>query len=196
MSLPPDELRQRSLDRLARYITEAEEILASWDAYSDQHTDADGWPHDATAYDTRQRRRDADTWRAFTRIRSTASSYLLTADRQLRQLPGTAAAPQWAWQLKELRTSLDAIHTLQAEWLATLNTPPEPAVPGTEAWAETQAERNSEAWHHLYTWAGHGHAVLDIHTDTQHHRPPAVPTTTAVATTPVPRPVPISRRPL
>lgn len=194
MSPTPDEIHRRSLGRLARYVKAAEEILASWDDYSDQHTDEDGWPHDDIAYGWRQRRRDADTWHAFSRIRSTAASYLTRAQRQLRRLPTGAVEPRWAWQLKQLHTSLEAITTLQTQWLAERSALPDRAVPGTEEYDEPLADRNAEAWHHLNTWATHGTALIDIDT-TARREPPRAQGLTTTPTTPVPpTPRPSRRR--
>lgn len=146
MSLSADEDHQRALVRLTRYITEAAEILARWDAYSDEHSDAEGWPHDPLAYGYRQRRRDADTWEAFAKIRFVALTHLLPfAERQLTNIPTLRVRPRWSWQLKTLRTSLDELYCLQEHWLAERDALPDRAVPGTEEYDEPLADRNAEA---------------------------------------------------
>ncbi|MFF0551121.1 hypothetical protein ACFYUL_19395 [Streptomyces sp. NPDC004311] len=194
MSLSADEDHQRALGRLTRYIAEAEEILASWDDYSDEHTDADGWPHDPTAYGARQRRRDADTWEAFAKIRFVALTHLLPfAERQLPHIPALRTCPSWAWQLKTLRTSLDELYDLQESWLAERDALPDRAVPGTEEYDEPLADRNAEAWHYLDTWAVHGQALLDINTAAQ-QRPRHRTRLTTVATVSATSPKPVSRR--
>ncbi|MEW1632722.1 hypothetical protein AB0469_01450 [Streptomyces sp. NPDC093801] len=191
MSLSADEDHRRALGRLTRYITEAQEILASWDTYSDEHTDADGWPHDPIAYGYRQRRRDAETWEAFAKIRFVALTHLLPlAERQLPHIPTLRVRPSWSWQLKTLRTSLDEIYRLQESWLAERDALPDRAVPGTQEYDEPLADRNAEAWHYLDTWAVHGQALLDINTAAQQgsrHR--ADLTTAAVISTAGPKPL-------
>ncbi|MFB6859442.1 hypothetical protein ACFCZQ_07500 [Streptomyces virginiae] len=196
MSLSADEDHQRALVRLARYITEAAEILASWDPYSDEHSDADAWPHEPTAYGYRQRRRDADTWQAFTKIRFIALTHLLPlAERQLPDIPAHRVRPRWSWQLKTLRTSLDELYCLQEHWLAERDALPDRAVPGTAEYDEPLADRNAEAWHYLDTWAVHGQALLDINTAAQQQprrrtRPPTATVIPAARTKPAPRRTP------
>ncbi|WP_416530400.1 hypothetical protein [Streptomyces coelicoflavus] len=45
--------RRTSLRRLNRYLRTSDRILASWDAYTEFHTDLDGWPFDDDAYGRR-----------------------------------------------------------------------------------------------------------------------------------------------
>ena len=116
MTPTPPSRHQLHLNQLATYLREAEQILTDWDTYSDQHTDADGWPLDTLAYDLRQRRRDAQTWRAFYRISYCADDLLTTAETQLGRIPETHRQPRWAWQLAELRTCLKRLHALQTDW--------------------------------------------------------------------------------
>ncbi|MCX5303164.1 hypothetical protein OG304_06815 [Streptomyces sp. NBC_00160] len=160
--MPPDEAHQHALRRLGVFLREAEDTLASWDAYSDRHTAPDGWPHDDTAYGLRQRRRDADTWRAFTTVRAGAAAMLDTAEAQLSRLPAGSTSLRRGWHLKVLRTGLKEINALQSEWLGIRDTLPVSARPGTEEYDEPLAERNAEAWAYLDTWALHGQSVLDI----------------------------------
>ncbi|MGP3684625.1 hypothetical protein ACTVZO_07915 [Streptomyces sp. IBSNAI002] len=152
------------LRQLALFLREAEEILAAWDAYSDEHTDPDGWPHDERAYGYRQSRRDADTWRSFNRIRTGAKDLVATAEAQLQKLPERSVHPRWAWQISCLHIALDRLSTLQSEWLDLRTTLPVSARPGSEEYDGPLAERNAEAWHYLDEWSLHGHVVLDIHT--------------------------------
>ncbi|GHD79491.1 hypothetical protein ACFQL8_19460 [Streptomyces goshikiensis] len=159
------------LRQLALYLREAEEILAAWDAYSDEHTGPDGWPHDEQTYGLRQSQRDGDTWRSFNRIRTGAKALVATAEVHLQALPKRSIHPHWAWQISCLNTALGRISALQSEWLDRRSTAPASARPGTGEYDGPLAERNAEAWHHLNEWALHGQAVLDIHTAVQHHRP-------------------------
>lgn len=175
--MPPDEAHQHALRRLGAFLREAEDALDSWDEYSDRHTDADGWPHDETAYGLRQRHRDADTWQAFTTVHATAAAMLDTAEAQLSRLPAGSTSLRRAWHLKVLRTALKEIDALQSEWLGVHDTLPVSARPGTEQYDEPLAERNAEAWAYLDAWALHGQSVIDIDTDarTKPSRKPATP---------------------
>ncbi|MCY0933840.1 hypothetical protein [Streptomyces sp. H34-S4] len=151
------------LRQLALYLREAEQILAAWDTYSDEHTDPDGWPHDESAYGFRQAQRDADTWRSFNRIHSGAKDLVATAEAQLQKLPERSVHHRWAWQIGSLRTAQERIGALQSEWLELRATLPESARPGVEEYDGPLAERNAEAWHYLDEWSLHGQVLLDIH---------------------------------
>ncbi|MFJ6783586.1 hypothetical protein [Streptomyces yangpuensis] len=177
--MPPDEAHQHALRRLGVFLREAEDALVSWDAYSDRHTDPDGWPHDDTAYGLRQRRRDADTWRAFTTVRSTSAAMLDTAEAQLSRLPAGSTSLRRGWHLKVLRTALKEINALQSEWLSVRDTLPASARPGTEGYDEPLAERNAEAWAYLDAWAVHGQSVIDI--DSATRAKPSRPVTSSMA---------------
>ncbi|MCF3178693.1 hypothetical protein IPZ70_01825 [Streptomyces polychromogenes] len=154
---------QHLLQQLALYLREAEQILAAWDTYSDEHTGPDGWPHDEEAYGFRRAQRDADTWRSFNRIRSGAGDLVATAEAQLQRLPERSVHHRWAWQVGALRTAQERIGALQNEWLQLRATLPQSVRPGTEEYDGPLAGRNAEAWHYLGEWALHGQAVLDIH---------------------------------
>ncbi|UBI40005.1 MULTISPECIES: hypothetical protein [Streptomyces] len=167
MTTDPAATHQLLLDQLAAFLKESEQILADWDAYSDQHTDLDGWPHDEITYGLRAGRRDADTWRSFNRVRHAAKDLLATAQAQLRTLPASRIQSQWAWQLSALDDALDQLAALQEQWLQTREGLPSSAVPGTAAYDDALAERNDEAWHHLHQWSLHGQSVLDIHAAAQ-----------------------------
>ncbi|MEU7606746.1 hypothetical protein [Streptomyces sp. NPDC041003] len=181
-TLDPRAAHELCLQQLALYLSEAERNLATWDAYSDEHTDLDGWPHDDTAYGLRQSQRDAETWRSFNRIRHGAKQLLATAEFQLQNLPARSIQPQWAWQIATLHTALDRLATLQTQWLDLRESLPPNARPGVEEYDEPLAERNADAWHYLSEWALHGQAVLDIHTAVKQRRPGL----TSLAPTPVP----------
>ncbi|MFG2996568.1 hypothetical protein [Streptomyces sp. NPDC048340] len=165
------------------FLREAEEILDSWDAYSDRYSDPDGWPHDETAYGFRQRRRDADTWRAFTTVRGSASAMLDTAEAHLNRLPAGSASLRWGWHLRVLRTALKEIDTLQAEWLGLRDALPASARPGTEEYDEPLAERNAEAWAYLDAWALHGQSLISINTAVR-AKPPRQPVSATRAPAP------------
>ncbi|MFJ9033612.1 hypothetical protein ACIRQP_34940 [Streptomyces sp. NPDC102274] len=175
------------LEQLAAFIREADQILADWDNYSDQHTDLDGWPHDDHAYGMRASQRDADTWKAFNRIRTGAKDILTTAETQLQQLPPTAIQPRWTWQLSRLYIALDRLTELRDEWLTTRDGLPPSARPGTPEFDDARAERNAEAWHYLDEWAGAGETVLEIHRAAEHALSAPAPKT--------PAPVPARPRP-
>ncbi|MFD8980475.1 hypothetical protein [Streptomyces sp. NPDC059564] len=153
---------QHLLHQLALYLREAEQILATWDTYSDKHTGPDGWPADERAYGFRQGQRDADTWRSFNRIRTGAGELVTTAEAQLRKIPERSVHHRWAWQIGALRIAQERIGALQSEWLALRATLPQSARPGVEEYDGPCAERNAEAWHYLDEWSLHGQAVLDI----------------------------------
>ncbi|MFK4222244.1 hypothetical protein [Streptomyces sp. NPDC019890] len=179
---PPNEIHELRLKALATFIRESDKILVNWDAYSDEHTDLDGWPHDARSYGLRASRRDADAWRSFNRVRSFAKDLLATAEVQLQQLPARTIQSRWAWQLATLDTALVELSALQRDWLNVRDSLPPSAKPGTEEYDEPLAERYAEAWHYLDEWSSHGQAVLDIHAAAQ-HSPPRV-----LAITPVQAP--------
>ncbi|MCD9193425.1 hypothetical protein [Streptomyces albireticuli] len=174
---------QSHLEQLAVFIQESEQILADWDAYSDQHTGLDGWPHDENAYGLRAGLRDAATWRAFNRIRRSAKGLVAAAEVQLHKLPASRIQSRWAWQLGALDTALGQLARLQWDWLAAQDSLPPSAVPGTEAYDDALAERNAEAWHYLNEWSLHGQALLDIHAAEQDH-PPRAPAPAAPSHTP------------
>lgn len=142
---------------------ESREILAAWDAYSDEHTDLDGWPHDPLSYGQRMMRRDADTWSSFNRIRYAAREMLATAEVQVQQLNPASIQTRWAWQLSELTTALSQLQKLQDEWLDTRDALPSEAAPGTQEFDDAFAERNEEAWSYLDTWSAQGQALIEIH---------------------------------
>jgi hypothetical protein len=168
---PPHEIHDHRLTKLAGFLRESEKILDAWDAYSDQHTDLDGWPHDEHAYGLRAARRDADTWRAFHRIRPFAKELIATAEVQLQHLPPGAIQMRWPWQLATADAALDLLAALERVWLDTLDALPPFAKPGTEAYDDAVAERNAEAWHYLNELALHGQAMLDIHATVQRTTP-------------------------
>ncbi|MEU3188409.1 hypothetical protein ABZ707_30080 [Streptomyces sp. NPDC006923] len=162
-----------ALQQLAVFIRESNQILADWDTYSDQHTDLDGWPHDGHAYGLRAQRRDADTWRAFARVRSGAKNMLATAETQMRRLPATAIQPRWTYQLGRLHSALDQIVVLRADWLITRDGLSPSAGPGNAEYDDARAKRNGEAWSYLDEWASAGEVLLEIHRAAERQTPPA-----------------------
>ncbi|GAA3389100.1 hypothetical protein [Streptomyces roseoviridis] len=139
-------------------------ILAAWDAYSDKHTDADGWPYDEVSYGWRMVQRDSEIWRAFQEIRSSARELLATAGVQLQHINAGDVEPRWTWQLGELTRALEQLEALQSGHAkvreARRTSPPV----SQEKFVDSLAERNEEAWGYLDTWATQGRALLDIHT--------------------------------
>ncbi|WP_405734811.1 hypothetical protein OG607_41130 [Streptomyces sp. NBC_01537] len=177
----PNEIHQLRLQQLAAFLRDSELILTAWDAYSDEHTGNDGWPHDTETYGRRAARRDADTWRSFNRVRQCAKDLIATAEVQLQQLPSASTQSRWAWQLATLDGALDRLTALQREWLDAREILPPSARPGTEAYDDVIGNRNAEAWHSLNEWSAHGQALLDIHAAAQHTPPPPPATAPAPA---------------
>lgn len=160
---PSDSAHQLYLGQLATYLRQSRQILAAWDAYSDQHSDPETFqPLDDIAYGLRQRQRDSDTLAAFGTVYYHADELVEYADQQLAQLPASARTRHYAGQIRELRTSTQRLYAVQDDWIALRRTLPESAVPGTAAFDEPLAESYAEAWHYLDQWAIHGQALIDI----------------------------------
>ncbi|MFI9210210.1 hypothetical protein ACIGW7_18990 [Streptomyces sp. NPDC053253] len=150
-------------------MVESEAILAAWDAYSDKHTDAAGWPYDEVSYGWRMVQRDSETWRAFQSIRHSAHELLATAavqlqlQLQLQHINAGDVEPRWAWQLGELTRALEQVEALQSGHVevreARRSLPPV----SQEEFVDSVAKRNEEAWGYLDTWATQGRVLLDIH---------------------------------
>ncbi|WP_063757815.1 hypothetical protein [Streptomyces fulvoviolaceus] len=151
------------LSQLAIYLRESRQILAAWDAYSDQHSDPDTHqPYDEDAYGLRQRQRDSDTLVSFGRVYDHADELVHAAEQQLAQLPASARTRRYAWQVRELRDSTTGLYAVHDDWLAVRRALPASARPGTEAFDEPLAESYAEAWHYLDQWAIHGQALFAI----------------------------------
>lgn len=179
-----------SFDRIAHreflqlvddYVRDSKKILDAWDAYSDEHTDLDGWPHDDHVYGLRQSQRDADTAEAFENIRAGARHLLATADMQLRNMPTDAVQNHWGYQLGVLHSALDRLDALHEEWLLTRDSLPAEARPGTPVFDDALAKHHAESWSYLYDWATHGHALRDINSAARHTSSPLAPPPTATA---------------
>ncbi|MFJ6752155.1 hypothetical protein ACIQNI_28825 [Streptomyces sp. NPDC091266] len=159
----PEEIHQHRLKQLALFIRESDQILTDWDAYCDQHTDLDDLPYDEIGYAQRADLRNADTWRAFNRIRPSAKELVATAEAQLQRLPAKAIQSHWVRRLGALDTALDHLAALQNEWLATRDNLHPSARPGTARYDDAQAERNTDARRYLDEWALAGETILEIH---------------------------------
>ncbi|MGY1495743.1 hypothetical protein ACW4TU_03705 [Streptomyces sp. QTS52] len=179
---PPSVIDQQRLDRLAAFLRTGEQVLAAWDAYSDQHTDPDCWPYDDETYGRRAARRDADTWTAATLIRPFARELISTAEVQLQQLPARAVQSPWPWHLASAEAALDQLDAFEEDYGDRLDGLPHSAGPGTEAYDDLIDARNAEARHALNDLALHAPVILAIHTATR-HTPPLLE---AVAPRPVP----------
>ncbi|WP_063803608.1 hypothetical protein [Streptomyces silvensis] len=190
----PDAIHRERLHQLTLFLRESKQILAAWDAYSDEHTDLDGWPHDADAYGLRAARRDADTWRSFHRVRPFAKDLLATAEVQVQHLNATHIQPRWPWQLGALDAALQQLDALQQEWLTVRDALPPSARPGTDIYDDALAERNAEAWSCLDEWAGHGTVLLEIQAATQ-NLPPRAPALTTAHALSRPAPAPAAAPP-
>ncbi|MER5346747.1 hypothetical protein ABT030_41975 [Streptomyces mirabilis] len=145
-------------------MRDSEKILDSWDAYSDEHTDLDGWPHDDHAYGLRASQRDADTVGAFEPLRYGARHLLATAETQLAQLPENTVQSRWVYQLGVLHAALDRLDELHEQWLVTRDALPATANPGTADFDDALAEHHAESWSYLDDWATHGKALREINT--------------------------------
>ncbi|WP_234102299.1 hypothetical protein, partial [Streptomyces venezuelae] len=173
------------LAQLKTFLTESETILAAWDTYSDERSDAEGRPIDEVAYGWRMVQRDSETWRAFLPVRPGARRLLATASVQLQHLPAGDISPQWAYRLRELNRALDRLDELRREH-AEVREAHRAAPDSPEKFVDSVAERNEEAWGYLDTWATVGHTLLDIHAAA--HEAPA-------RWIPVPTPAPAPARP-
>jgi hypothetical protein len=190
----PGVLHQQRLDQLAAFVRTSEQFLDAWDAYSDQHTDPDGWPHDDESYGRRAAGRDADTWEAAGRIRPFARDLVSTAAVQLQHLPARTIQPAWPWHLSAADDALDQLDSFEADFRARLDELPPSAGPGTAAYDDLVDARNAEAWHALNELTLHTPAILAIHAAAQ-ATPPRLD---AVAPRPAPAvsasPAPVARR--
>ncbi|GAA3796887.1 hypothetical protein ACFS5L_02205 [Streptomyces phyllanthi] len=149
------------LKQLNTYVRESDQILADWDAYSDQHSDEDGQPLDEVAYGRRQRQRDADTWHAFTALRPGAEELLGQAERQRAKLPADEQR-RTGWRINALRDALDGLRQVESDWLTVCQSLPPRPIAGE--YEETLAERNAEGWHYLQEWSCHGHVLIEVDT--------------------------------
>ncbi|MFG3348652.1 hypothetical protein ACGF1Z_26780 [Streptomyces sp. NPDC048018] len=189
LSTPPD-ARTVLLTQLKAFLAESETILAAWDAYSDKHTDDEGWPLDEVSYGWRMVQRDSEAWRAFLAVWPGARQLLATAAVQLQHLSAGDIAPHWPSHLRELNQALERLEELRRDHAevreARRTSGP---VPEGEL-VDSVAERNEEAWSHLDTWAAKGHVFLDVHAAAQ-----KAPIRRAPAPAPAPEPArPAERR--
>ncbi|MEU4486686.1 hypothetical protein AB0H94_17670 [Streptomyces purpurascens] len=153
-------------------MRDSRKILGAWDAYSEEHTDLDGWPYDDHAYGMRASQRDADTAEAFKPLRYGARHLLATAETQLTQLPENTVQSRWVYQLGVLRDALDRLDELHEQWLATRDTLPAGAKPGTPVFDDALAEHHAESWSYLEDWATHGKALREINSAARKARSP------------------------
>lgn len=163
------------LRRLDTYLSDSKKILGVWDAYSDEHTDLDGWPYDEHAYGMRASQRDADTSEAFEPLRDGARHLLATAEIQLTLLPENTVQSRWVYQLGVLRNALDRLDELHERWLAARDALPSTAKPGTAGFNDARAEHHAESWHYLDDWATHGKVLHEINSAASKARSPLAP---------------------
>jgi hypothetical protein len=152
---------QEIAGRLAAFLRAADTALDSWDLYSDEHTDLDGWPYDPEAYDGRKAERDRAVWTAFSPLRKEAGILLDAAEADLNRIPVSSVQQRWTWQLGQLRDALDQIDATGTECRKLLAAHPHAS---REARLAAVDARNAEAWNALYSWSVHGRAVLEIRT--------------------------------
>ncbi|UXY34400.1 methyltransferase domain-containing protein [Streptomyces albidocamelliae] len=173
------------LRHLDHYVSDSKKIHDAWDAYSDEHTDLDGWPYDDHAYGRRASQRDADTAEAFEPLRYGVRHLLATAETQLAHLPETNVQSRWVYQLGVLRDALDRLDELHEQWLVTRDALPATAKPGTPDFDDALAAHHAESWSYLDDWATHGKALREINTAARKAPSPLAPTPTpAPATAP------------
>ncbi|MFJ9216511.1 hypothetical protein ACIRJL_10290 [Streptomyces sp. NPDC102383] len=156
-------------------MRDSKKILDAWDAYSDEHTDLDGWPHDDHAHGMRASQRDADTVEAFEPLRYGARHLLATAETQLSQLAENTGQRRWVYQLGVLRDALDRLDELHEQWLTTRDALPITTEPGTAEFDDALAEHHAESWSHLDDWATHGKALREINSAARRARSPLAP---------------------
>lgn len=155
-------------------------ILDEWTAYSDAHTDLDGWPEGDHAYSRRQQQRNADTAALFEPIHGWVGRLLLaTAEVQLASLPTAAVQPRWGYQIGVLRDALDQLAALEDEWTRTMDDLGPGEGPGTAAFEAALATHHSESWTHLDTWTTHGPVLREINTATRQSSSPLAPSQVA-----------------
>ncbi|WP_432012621.1 hypothetical protein [Streptomyces cucumeris] len=157
-------------------MRDSKKILDAWDAYSEEHTDLDGWPYDDHAYGLRASQRDADTLSAFEPLRYGARHLLVTAETQLARLPEDAVQSRWGYQLGVLRDALDRLEALHEQWLLTRDALPATAKPGTPDFDDALAEHHAESWSYLDDWATHGKALREINSAARKAPSQLVPT--------------------
>ncbi|MDF3140890.1 MULTISPECIES: hypothetical protein [unclassified Streptomyces] len=165
-------------------MRDSKKILDAWDAYSDEHTDLDGWPYDDHTYGLRASQRDADTHTAFEPLRHGARHLLATAETQLGRLPANTMQSRWVYQLGVLQAALDRLDELHEQWLATRDALPATAKPGTPAYDDALAEHHAESWSYLDDWATHGKSLREIHKAARTAPSPLAPMPTAASTSP------------
>ncbi|MFC9582063.1 hypothetical protein ACFVJ8_04330 [Streptomyces yangpuensis] len=171
---------QEIAGRLAAFLRAADTALDSWDLYSDEHTDLDGWPYDPETYDGRKAERDGAVWTAFSPLREEASVLLDAAEADLGRIPVSSVQQRWAWQLGQLRDALDRIEATRTEYRKLLTAHPHASREARHAAVDA---RNAEAWNALYSWSVHGRAVLEIRAATVRAAGPRI-----AATPPPPAP--------
>jgi hypothetical protein len=169
------------LHHLDRFLRDSKNVLDAWNAYSDEHTDLDGWPYDEDAYGRRAGIRDAATAEAFETVRDGAHHLLATAQTQLTQLPAHTVRNRWVWQLGVLHDALDHLDALHDQWLQTRDSLPAAARPGTPAFDDALAVHHAESWSCLDDWATHGQVLRDINTAARYAPSPLAPPPTTTA---------------
>jgi hypothetical protein len=158
------EEQKRRLRRLALFLRGIQRIDAAWHARLARRSEDSEPPSDRPyARDPVVRRRDAELWRAFNRIRLHAPDLLRTARAQLLELPDDVD-PHWAGTVDVLGRALSQLGFLHQEWIGHRELMDPADRPGTDAFAEMIAERNAEGRLEIRVWAEHGHVLQAIHT--------------------------------
>ncbi|WP_413100246.1 hypothetical protein [Streptomyces sp. Inha503] len=93
----------------------------------------------------RASQRDADTHTAFEPLRYGARHLLATAETQLAKLPEKSVQSRWVYQLGVLHAALDRLDELHEQWLATRDTLPATAKPGTTDFEINSADRRARS---------------------------------------------------
>ncbi|MEU3553372.1 DUF317 domain-containing protein [Streptomyces fragilis] len=159
----PEE-HQRRLRQLALFLRDSARIDAAWHARL-ARAGGDGEPPSDRPYARAPlvRRRDAELWRAFNRIRFHALTLLDVARAQMRDLPDELVEPSWADKLDALDKSISYLNFLHQEWVDHRELLPAEITPGSEEFAAMIAERNAEGRLEIRVWAEKGHVLQDIH---------------------------------
>jgi hypothetical protein len=178
----PVAVHRRRIKELKRFIHVGEHIIASWENYTEEHTDHSGLPHDESDYAEHERHRNARLWWTFTDIRHNIPQLLTTAEFQLQQIPARSVQTRWAWQLNALTSAQDSLKELRAEWENTRDTLLANVWPGMEEYEEPARDRNTAAVEHIVTWVTHGPVIGEIHTAAVS----TIPAPPALTTTPAP----------
>ncbi|BAU88001.1 hypothetical protein SLA_7135 [Streptomyces laurentii] len=179
------------LVRLARFLRQADTAVSSWERYTIEHTDLDGWPFDQDVYDAREAEKDRALWRAFAPVRDAAADLLNAAGTAVAERAWKTGQSRWTWQLDHLREALDRITAAQDTFLQFLTDEPHATEEAVQAAAAARHARASEA---LSDWLHHGRSVLEVHAATVRAGQPGIRLAASVPRAATPAPAGPARR--